>query len=320
MARALWYVAPGAAELRSTALVEPRTGEVLVRTLYSGISRGTERLVFEGRVPPGEYERMRLLTQEGDFSFPVKYGYAAVGVVESGPAEIKGHTVFALHPHQDWFVLPASAVVPIPDSVPPRRAVLTANLETAINALWDGKAAICDRIVVVGGGLVGLLAAALAARLPGAEVTVVDKLATRASLAQRLGAHFATPDAAPREADLVIHASASEAGLALALEIAGDEAMVVEASWHGKNPVRLPLGGAFHSRRLRLVSSQVGAVPPERRARWTARRRIEAAVRMLADDRFDVLLGEEIPFADLPRHLPRLLAAHAEGVGALVRY
>jgi threonine dehydrogenase-like Zn-dependent dehydrogenase len=319
-ATALWYVAPGASELRESVLAEPGPGEVLVRMLYSGLSRGTERLVFEGRIPASEYVRMRLPTQEGEFSFPVKYGYAAVGMVETGPTELKGRTIFALHPHQDRFVLPANAVVPIPKTVPARRAVLTANLETALNALWDGRAAPCDRIVVIGGGLVGLLVAALAARLPGAEVTLVDKDPTRAPLAQHLGAAFARPEAAPREADLVIHASASESGLALALELAGEEATVVEASWHGDHRVGLPLGGTFHSRRLRLVSSQVGAIPSERRTRWTPRRRIEATVGLLADDRLDALLGEEIPFTELPRHLPRLLASDAAGIGALVRY
>ena len=318
-ARALWYVAAGKAELRESVLARPRSGEVLVRTLYSGLSRGTERLVFEGRIPPSEYARMRLPTQEGEFSFPVKYGYATVGVVEAGAAELKGKTVFALHPHQDRFVLPASAVALIPDRVPARRAVLTANLETALNILWDGHAEPGKRIVIVGGGLVGLLVAFLAARLP-AEAIVVDKDSSRAPLAERIGTAFARPETAPREADLVIHTSASEAGLTLALECAGFEATVVEASWFGDRMIGVPLGGAFHSRRLRLISSQVGAVPPDRRANCTPRDRMEQAIRLLADDRLDALLGEEIPFAELPRHLPRLLAPDAAGVGALVRY
>jgi len=318
-AKALWYVAPGVAELRESVLAAPGSGEVLVRTLYSGLSRGTERLVFEGRVPPSEYARMRLPTQEGEFSFPVKYGYAAVGLVETGPADLKGRTIFALHPHQDRFVLPASAVVPIPESVPARRAVLTANLETALNILWDGHAEPGKRIVIVGGGLVGLLVAFLAARLP-AEAIVVDKDSSRAPFAERLEAAFARPETAPREADLVIHTSASEAGLTLALECAGFEATVVEASWFGDRMIRVPLGGAFHSRRLRLISSQVGAVPPDRRANCTPRDRMEQTIRLLADDRLDALLGEEIPFSELPRHLPRLLAPDAAGVGALIRY
>lgn len=319
-ARALWYVAPRAAELRETPLEGPRPGEVLVRTLFSGLSRGTERLVFEGRIPASEYKRMRAPGQEGDFPFPVKYGYAAVGMVEDGPEDLMGRKVFALYPHQDRFVLPAGVVVPIPDKVPPQRAVLTANMETALNALWDGRAAPSDRILVIGGGLVGLLAAALAARLPGTDVTLVDKEPARASLAEKLGIAFAQPAAAPREADLVIHTSATETGLALALEVAGEEATVVEASWYGEGKIGVPLGGAFHSRRLRLISSQVGGVPPHLRARWTPLRRKEAALRLLADDRFDALLGEEIPFAELPHHLPRLLAPDAAGVGAYVRY
>jgi 2-desacetyl-2-hydroxyethyl bacteriochlorophyllide A dehydrogenase len=319
-ARALWYVAPGKAELREEALKAPAAGEVLVRMLYSGISRGTERLVFEGRVPASEYERMRLFTQKGDFPFPVKYGYAAVGAVEGGLPEFQGRTVFALHPHQERFVLPATQVVPVPAAVPARRAVLAANAETALNILWDGEAAPGQKIAVVGGGLLGLLVAGVALTFSGVVVTVVDTEPSRAALAEKLGARFATPDTAPKESDLVIHTSASEAGLMLSLEIAKFEGTVVEASWFGDKKVSLPLGGAFHSRRLRLVSSQVGAVAPLQRKRYTPRQRMEEALRLLADDRFDALLGEEISFAELPQHLPRLLAQNAPGVGALVRY
>ncbi len=319
-AQALWYTAPGKAELRQTALPASNSSQVLVKTLFSGLSRGTERLVFEGKVPASEYERMRLPTQEGEFSFPVKYGYAAVGRVEEGPANLKGKTIFALFPHQDRFVIPAEAAVVVPDNVPARRAVLAANLETALNILWDGHAGPADRIVIIGGGLIGLLTATLAAGLPGAEVTVVDKDKSRAKLTEKIGARFASPENAPHEADLVVNASGSETGLCLGIELAGKEATVVEASWHGDKPVNLSLGGNFHSRRLRIISSQVGTLPAERRARWTHRRRMDAALRLLADDRYEALLGEEVPFADLPRELPRLLAANAAGVGALVRY
>lgn len=319
-ARALWYAAPGRAELRQAELAPPAEGEVLVRMLYSGLSRGTERLVFEGKVPASEYERMRLPTQAGDFPFPVKYGYAAVGRVEAGPAALLGRAVFALHPHQDRFVVPEAAAVPLPDNVPPRRAVLAANLETALNILWDGEARAGQKIAVVGGGLLGLLTAALAASPFGAKVVVIDKEPARARLAQAMGAAFATPETAPRENELVIHTSASEAGLTLSLEIAGFEATVVEASWYGDRKIGVPLGGAFHSQRLKLISSQVGAVAPPQRTRYTYRQRMEEALRLLADERFDALLGQEIPFADLPQQLPRLLAPDAEGVGALVKY
>ena len=319
-ARALWYVAPGTAELRAVTHPLPGPGEVQVRTLYSGLSRGTERLVFEGRVPKSEWERMRAPAQTGNFPFPVKYGYAAVGEVEAGPKPLLKRRVFALYPHQDRFVVPADDVVVIPEGVPARRAVLTANLETALNILWDGNAAPGDRIVIIGSGIVGLLVAALAARLPGAEVSAVDIDSARRPVAERLGVAFAEPKSAPRDADLVIHTSATAAGLSLAFECAGDEATIVEASWHGEDACEVSLGGAFHSRRLKLVSSQVGDIACTRRPRWTRRRRLETAARLLVDERLDALLGEEIPFADLPQHLPRLFARGAAGIGALVRY
>ncbi len=319
-ARALWYVAPGTAELRTVTHSLPGPGEVQVRTLYSGLSRGTERLVFEGRVPKSEWERMRAPAQMGNFPFPVKYGYAAVGEIEAGPKPLLKRRVFALYPHQDRFVVPADEVVVIPEGVPARRAVLTANLETALNILWDGNAAPGDRIVIIGSGIVGLLVAALAARLPGAEVSAVDINSARRPVAERLGVAFADPASAPRDADLVIHTSATAVGLSLAFECAGDEATIVEASWHGEDACEVSLGGAFHSRRLKLVSSQVGDIACARRPRWTRRRRLETAARLLTDERLDALLGEEIPFADLPQHLPRLLARGAAGIGALVRY
>jgi 2-desacetyl-2-hydroxyethyl bacteriochlorophyllide A dehydrogenase len=319
-ARALWYVAPGAAELRTVTYATPGAGEVLVRMLYSGLSRGTERLVFEGRVPESEWKRMRAPAQEGDFPFPVKYGYSAVGVVEAGANELLNRNVFVLYPHQERFIIAAEDVVALPEGIPAQRAVLTANLETALNVLWDGNAAPGDQILVVGAGLVGMLIGALAARIPGTEVTVVDIDPARRKIAEKLGIVFADPKSAPRNADLVIHTSASEAGLSLALDCAGDEATVVEASWHGEGACNVSLGGSFHSRRLRLISSQVGDICCTRRPRWSRRRRLETAIRLLADDRLDVLIGEEIPFAELPKHLPRLFAQGAPGVGALVRY
>ena len=320
-ANALWYVAPGVAELRPAPLPLPGPDEVLVRTLFSGLSRGTERRVFEGRVPESEWQRMRGPGQEGDFPFPVKYGYAAVGVVELGPEALVGRTVFALHPHQERFVIAADKVAPIPDGVPAKRAVLTANLETALNILWDGKAEAGQRIVIVGGGLVGLLVAALAAPITDTEVTLVDIDPAREKLAAHFGVAFALPKKAPADADLVVHTTASETGLALSFQCAADDATVVEASWYGDNKVSLGLGGAFHARRLTLVSSQVGGISKARqRAGWTHERRLRAATHLLADDRLDALLGEEIPFADLPSHLPRLLAANAAGVGAYVHY
>ena len=317
-ASALWYVAPSRAELRAETVGEPGRGEVRVGALFGAVSRGTERLVFEGRVPESEYQRMRTPRMGGAFPFPVKYGYSTVGAVMAGPD--RGRTVFVLHPHQSEFVVPASDTVPVPDKVPPARAVLAANMETALNALWDAAPGPADRIAVVGGGTVGLLVARLCARIPGAEVTVVDVARGRARLAKAMGARFAPPDAAPEDCDIVFHASASEAGLATALRMAGEEGTVAELSWYGSGDVAIPLGGAFHSRRLRLLASQVGKVAPSHRARWTPGRRLAAALALLDDAVLDKLLAPAVDFADLPKRLPHLLGADSDVVCPLIRY
>jgi threonine dehydrogenase-like Zn-dependent dehydrogenase len=319
-ARALWYAAPGVVELRTQSLPSLAPGEARVRTLYSGISRGTERLVLQGAVGRSEWQRMRCPMQEGAFPFPVKYGYCAVGVVEEGSANLLGRQVFCLHPHQDGFNAPADRLAPIPAAIPARRATLAANMETALNALWDSGAGPGDRIVVVGAGVAGLLVVSLAARLPGAAVTVVDVEKGRRPLAAALGARFALPAEAPGEADVVFHASASAAGLNTAIACAGLEATIVEMSWYGDRPVEVGLGGAFHSRRLRLVSSQVGQVSPGRRPRWDFPRRMQAALNLLDLPALDLLVAEELAFEDGPRELPRLLAAGASGLAPVIRY
>ncbi|MCE3250852.1 MAG: dehydrogenase [Geminicoccaceae bacterium] len=272
-ARAFWVVAPGHGELRREPLPAPGAGEVLIETLASGISRGTETLVFQGGVPRSQHRTMRAPFQAGEFTFPVKYGYSSVGVVTDGALELRGRRVFCLHPHQDRYVVPAQAAQAVPDDVPDARAVLAANLETALNGLWDAAPRIGDRVAVIGAGVVGALAAALLARIPGTAVQLIDLNPEKAALAAALGVDFALPDAARGEVDLVVHASGAPEGLARALALAGFEARVVELSWYGDRPVPLALGEAFHSRRLQLVASQVGALAPAQRARWDHRRR-----------------------------------------------
>ncbi|HEV2954920.1 MAG TPA: zinc-binding alcohol dehydrogenase [Xanthobacteraceae bacterium] len=319
-AQALWYVAPGRAELRREAVSSPGPDEVKVRALHGAISRGTERLVLAGRVPPSEYARMRGPNMAGDFPFPVKYGYATVGRVEAGPANLVGRTVFALHPHQSRFVLPAGAVTLVPDNMPPRRAVLAANMETALNATWDAAPGPAGRIAIVGAGVVGTLVAWLCGRMAKTQVTLVDLLPSRGALAQRLGVGFALPADAPRDCDFVFHTSASAAGLATALALAADEASVIELSWYGACDVPVPLGGAFHSRRLRLISSQVGKVAPSRRAEFTPARRLAAAIALLADPALDALLAPAVKFRELPQQLPRLLAPETDVLCPVIDY
>jgi len=303
---------PGNAELRSEVLPPLAEGEVRVRTLHSAISRGTESLVWRGEVPVSEFERMRAPFQVGDFPAPVKYGYVNVGVVEAeaeaqaGPHALLGRTVFCLYPHQTLYQVPADAVLPLPPGVPAARAVLAALLETAINALWDAPPRMGDRIVVVGAGTLGLLVAWLAARVPGCQVQVVDTQVARAAPAHALGAQFLLPAAAQPDADLVIHTSGQAAGLATALELAGFEATVLELSWYGSRNVSVPLGQAFHSRRLVLKSSQVGTVATAQRALWTHRRRLALALSLLTDPVLDILITHTAPFSELPDVLAEL--------------
>ena len=317
--QALWYVAPGQAEIRSEPVAPLKGGEVRVRAVASALSRGTERLVFSGLVPESEYDRMRAPFMGGAFPFPVKYGYAMVGRVEGGPAELKNRLCFALYPHQTAFNLPAEHIVPLPAGLPPERAVLAANMETALNATWDGEAEKAHRIAVVGAGVLGLLVARLCVKL-SRDVTVVDIEPSRAASAEKLGAAFAAPDAAPTDCDLVIHTSASEAGLATALGLAAFEGTVLELSWYGTKEVRVPLGGAFHSQRLKLVSSQVGYVAPSHRATWTYRRRLEHALTLLDDPVLDALLAAPVAFRDLPEKLPAILNPTSGVLCQLVRY
>ena len=305
-ALAYWLVGPGKGELRSVVLPPPGPDEVLVRTSYSGISRGTETLVFRGEVPESQYDVMRAPFQDGDFPGPVKYGYLNVGVVEQGPPQLLGRTVFCLYPHQSLYVVPATAVVPVPEGVPARRAVLAGTVETAVNALWDAAPVIGDRVAVVGAGMVGCCVARLLSRFPGVTTTLVDVDPARAELAAALGVGFALPQDAAGELDLVVHASASGAGLQRSLDLLATEGTVIDLSWYGDADVTLSLGGAFHSRRLSIRASQVGAVSRARRTNRTYADRLTLALDLLQDPAFDVLLTGQSRFEDLPEVMARL--------------
>jgi threonine dehydrogenase-like Zn-dependent dehydrogenase len=305
-AHAFWLRAPGCGEIRPVALPERGPGDVLVRTLRSGVSRGTETLVFRGGVPAGQYTAMRAPFQEGHFPGPVKYGYLNVGVVEEGPPHLRGRTVFCLYPHQTAYVVPAGSVIVVPDGIPAARAVLAGTVETAINALWDVPPLIGDRIAVVGAGMVGCCVARLLGHFPGVQVTLVDVNPARAKVAAALGVEFALPADAPTGRDLVVHASATSAGLQLSLDLLAPEGTVVDLSWYGDAAVTLNLGGAFHARRLGIRASQVGAVAPVRRASRSTTDRLALALDLLHDPGFDALLSGSSPFAELPSVMARL--------------
>lgn len=306
--QALWYIGAGRAELRKEPLGLKLPGTVRVRASHGAVSRGTEHLVAGGRIPSSEFQRMRAPFMAGTFPFPVKYGYSTVGVVEAGPPDLRGRMVFALHPHQTLFDLPEAAAVPVPANVPLHRAVLAANMETALNAVWDAGPGPFNEVAVVGAGVIGALTGLLLRQFSSDHVTLVDINPARAAVASAFGLGFADPAQAPTGCDLVVHASASSSGLATSLGLAADEATILELSWYGDVDVPVPLGGAFHSRRLRLVASQVGMIAPSHRRDWTHRRRLEKALSLLADDRLEVLLESPVAFSALPARLPGILA------------
>lgn len=319
-ARALWVVEPGRAEIRDVDVPDPEPGQVLVRTLRSGISRGTEALVFRGGVPTHLRDSMRAPFQEGEFPGPVKYGYLNVGIVESGPAALVGRTVFALYPHQTAYVVAADAVVPVPEDVPAERAVLAGTVETAVNALWDAAPLVGDRVTVVGGGMVGCCVARLLTGIPGVEVTLVDVTPERATTAASLGVAFALPADAPDRQDVVLHTSGTAAGLQLSLDLLVSEGTVVDLSWYGDTPVQLDLGGRFHSERLGIRASQVGTVAAVRRHQRTPSDRLALALRLLRDPAFDAVLTGTSPFEELPAVIADLASGTTPALCHVVSY
>jgi threonine dehydrogenase-like Zn-dependent dehydrogenase len=319
-AHAFWLRAPGHGEIRPVRLPEPGRDDVLVRTVRSGVSRGTETLVFRGDVPPDQYAAMRAPFQEGEFPGPVKYGYLNVGVVEQGPSDLYGRTVFCLYPHQTAYVVPAGAVTVVPESVPPTRAVLAGIVETAVNALWDARPLVGDRVAVVGAGMVGCTVARILSRFPAVQVTLVDVAPGRADVAGALGVDFAAPPEAAGDRDLVVHTSATSAGLQLSLDLLGPEGTVIDLSWYGNTEVRLSLGGAFHSRRLGLRASQVGTISPARSGSRTTADRLALALDLLRDPAFDVLVTGESDFSELPEVMARLAAGSLPALCHTITY
>lgn len=318
--RAFWIAEPGRGEIRDEILATPAAHDLVVRALYSGISRGTEALVFNGRVPASEYRRMRAPFQAGEFPAPIKYGYASVGSVEGGPRHLRGRHVFVLHPHQTRYVVPQDSAYVLPESVPPDRAVLAANLETAINGVWDARPHVGDRVAIIGAGTVGCLIAWLVGRIAGCDVELIDVNPRRSSLADMFGIRFATPDRATAGADVVIHTSGSPAGLDLALRLAAFEATVVELSWYGTDVVPIPLGEAFHANRLTVSSSQVGHIAASQRSRWNHRRRMELAISMLSDQALDALITGESDFETLPQVMAGLAKGPGDTLCHRIRY
>ncbi|MDZ5076180.1 zinc-binding alcohol dehydrogenase [Nesterenkonia sp. HG001] len=309
--RQFWTVGPGRGELRQASPPRPADGEVLVETIVSGISRGTESMVHRGDVPPETAELMRAPHQLGELPHPVSHGYLNVGVVRDGQgegaAELVGRTVFSLAGHREHVAVPAEDCHPLPPGCPPERALLAGAAETGLNALWEAGVSLGDRVTVIGGGMIGLATALLADRMPLERLEVVEVDAARRQLIDSLGLHALPPGRASTDRDVVLHSSATGAGLAEALRVAGDDTVIVEQSWYGQHHPDVPLGADFHARRLRIVASQVGEVAQPRRLRRTRRQRLQLALSLL-DERFDALLTGRSPLEDLPEVMDALAA------------
>lgn len=319
-ARAYWTTGPRQGRILTTTLHDPGDGEVLVRTLHSGISRGTELLVHRHQVPAEIAGAMRAPHQDGELPDAVKYGYLNVGIVEAGPGELLGRRVFCLFPHQDRYVVDAADVTVLPEDVPSRRAVLAGTVETAVNAVWDSGVTLGDRVAVVGAGMVGLGVALLLKRFPLQRLQVIDVDTTRGSLADSLGLEFRCPSEADGDADVVVHTSATADGLATGLGLLGAEGELIELSWYGTRSPEVPLGADFHARRLTIRASQVSRIAPARAARRGFPDRMAIALESLRDDAFDALLSPAVDFADLPTVMQDLDAGRGSPLCTLVNY
>jgi 2-desacetyl-2-hydroxyethyl bacteriochlorophyllide A dehydrogenase len=310
-ARALWFTAPRTAELRRERVPPPGAGEVRIKTIASAISHGTEMLVYRGEVPADL--PLDLPTLAGDFSFPIKYGYATVGrILDAKEGSFSpGDLVFVHHPHQNAFAVPAELPVRLPDGLDPALGLFLANLETALNVVHDAPLRLGETALVFGQGVVGLLVTQLLKLAGAGRVLAVDPIERRRELALEVGADETfepgedlrerTLEAtAGRGADLAVEVSSSGAALQGAIDAVAVEGTVVVASWYGTKPVTLSLGGHFHRGRVRLISSQVGRINPEIGARWDRARRTEAALGLLPRLRLEELVSHRVPFEKAP--------------------
>jgi 2-desacetyl-2-hydroxyethyl bacteriochlorophyllide A dehydrogenase len=322
--RELWFTAPGAVELREGLPAQLATGQVRVRALASGISQGTELLLWRGEGPEPFDPSLDAASAP---TYPRRYGYAWVGeIVETCAVDRRvGERVFALLAHGDEHCVVASAARRLPPELPAERATLAANLETAVNVVWDAGIGLGDDVLVVGGGVVGLLAGQLARRAGASRVRLVEPLAARRLVAETLGFDAAlSPEqligAAEAEADVVIEATGRPECLDLAIAQARSEGVVAVASFYGQRVAPVSLGVAFHRRRLTLRASQVSHLPPSRAGRWSFDRRFELVCELLRDPRLDALLERPIAIADAAAVYARLAAAPQGSLQVVFHY
>ncbi|MEN0004557.1 MAG: zinc-binding alcohol dehydrogenase [Bacteroidota bacterium] len=314
---ALWHLSSSTSSLLSSAIPAPKEGQCLVKSEFSLISLGTERLVASGAVPVDLHQNMRVPYMEGSFELPVKYGYSLVGQVVTQGYPLSGKKVHLMHPHQSYCIVEAEALTLIPEKVPIRRAVLASNLETAVNAVWDSQVQIGDRVLVVGFGMIGALTALLLQQIAGVEVYIAERLPQRRALAQQLDFQLLAEET---DFDITFHTSSSSSGLQMAIDRLGYEGTSVELSWYGTKEVSMQLGASFHQQRKRLIASQVGQVPGSKQNRWDYRRRKQLVFQLLQQEKFDQLLTHEISLSEAPALFGKLREGTLEGIGWTIKY
>lgn len=319
LSHALWFEDRHTGKIMEETVPPLAADMCLVKAQFSAISSGTERTVFSGDVPPVLHEEMRCPYMGGSFSFPVKYGYSLVGEVVAGPESLLYKRVHVLHPHQTLAAVRCEDLLVLPENLPPARATLISNLETAITAVWDSGVHVGDRALVAGFGIIGSLVARLLSGIPGTEVYVTDSDPHKTGLATRMGFALYEPLQHP-DLDVAFNASATAEGLQSAIDSLGTEGRVIELSWYGTHDVHLWLGDTFHSRRKAILCSQVSTIPAAMRTRWSRQRRRELAARLLCDPVFDQHISHVVRFEELPEVFDRLLTMPSDCLSILVEY
>lgn len=311
--RSLWHIDAGHSEIRSQNL-DPLPGQILLQSLYSLISLGTEKTIALGGVPGNVYDKMKVPYMEGSFSLPVKYGYSLVARSE------EGQCYHLMHPHQDLVSVNPESLTPVPPGIPPSRAVLVSNMETALTAYWDAGPLKDEKIMIAGFGLIGALTALLL-RLKGfQDITVYEPDATRTGLARRLGFHTGDPGFDPGPFDLAFHSSGNASGLQHCLEVMGPEGRILELSWYGRQKITLGLGEHFHINRLRIIASQVSSIPRNLQGAWNFAKRKQEVLSLLADPCWDRLEIEEVPFETSPAVFYKIRHSQTKGLTYILKY
>ncbi len=292
-AKTLFFTAPKQVELRETHLSALKEDEVLVETICSAISAGTEMLVYRGQFPHLADAHDNV---SSDLNYPLAYGYACVGIVRETGKHIdkswRDKLVFAFHPHASSFNIGPSSLIPIPDSLKPETACFLPNMETAVNLVQDAAPILGERILILGQGAVGLLTSSLLGEFPLEALSTADFYKLRREASARIGGitsfdpnsvnfRNTLTSISPKKFDLTFELSGSPAALNDAIELTTFSGRIVIGSWYGQKQAALDLGGSFHRSRIKLISSQVSTISPELSGRWDKTRRFEVAWKAL---------------------------------------